>query len=132
VVIAAALLRNGKGHLTTMDINPDSGFLISGRYADVTQIARGDSVELISILTEPIDLFIHDSDHSAAHEASEYAAVASHLAPSALVLSDNSHITSELPDWAESTGRTFTFFREEPEDHWYQGAGIGAAWYPRG
>lgn len=130
LVIAAALLRNGKGHLTTMDINPDSGFLISGRYADVTQIERGDSLALISQLPEPVDLFIHDSDHTAAHEAEEFRAVASHLAPSARVLSDNSHVTDELPKWAESTGRTFTFFREQPHDHWYPGAGIGAAWLP--
>lgn len=131
LVIAAALLRNGGGRLTTLDINPDSGFLISGRYAKVTQIERGDSLALISQLTEPVDLFIHDSDHSAAHEAAEFRAVEGHLASSALVLSDNSHITGELPVWAESTGRMFAFFREEPEDHWYPGAGIGAAWYPR-
>ena len=131
LVIAAALLRNGVGRLTTLDINPDSGYLISGRYANVTQIERGDSLALISQLTEPLELFIHDSDHSAAHEAAEFRAVDSHLAPSALVLSDNSHTTDELPAWAELTGRTFTFFREETEDHWYSGAGIGAAWYPR-
>jgi cephalosporin hydroxylase len=131
LVIAAALLRNGKGHLTTMDINPDSGFLISGRYADVAHVERGDSLSLISKLTAPIDLFIHDSDHSAAHEAAEFRTVAPHLASSALVLSDNSHITGELPAWAEATGRVFMFFREEPEDHWYPCAGIGAAWYPR-
>lgn len=130
LVIAAALLRNGNGYLTTMDINPDSGFLISGRYADVTQIKRGDSLSLISQLTKPVDLFIHDSDHSVAHEVAEFRAVASHLAPSGLVLSDNSHMSGALPAWAESTGRTFAFFREQPEDHWYPGAGIGAAWYP--
>ncbi|MEI8261966.1 MAG: class I SAM-dependent methyltransferase, partial [Actinomycetes bacterium] len=129
LVIAAALLRNGKGLLTTMDINPDSGFLISDAFSDVIRIQRGDSISLLSQLTEPVDLFIHDSDHSAAHEAAEFRAVASHLAPSAIVLSDNSHITGELAEWAEATDRTFAFFREEPKDHWYPGAGIGAAWY---
>lgn len=131
LVIAAALLRNGVGHLTTMDINPDSGFLITGKYAEVIQIERGDSLALISQLTQPVNLFIHDSDHSPAHEAAEFLAVEGHLVPSALVLSDNSHITDALPTWAESTGRTFAFFREQPEDHWYPGAGIGAAWFPR-
>ena len=130
LVLAAALLRNGKGSLTTMDINPDSGFLISDAYADVTRVQRGDSISLLSELTEPVDLFIHDSDHSAAHEAAEFRAVESHLTPSAIVLSDNSHITGELAAWAEATERTFAFFREEPKDHWYPGAGIGAAWYP--
>ena len=131
LVIAAALLRNGNGILTTMDINPDSGFLISEPYASVTRIERGDSIALIAKLKEPVDLFIHDSDHSAEHEAAEFRAVESHLTGAAIVLSDNSHITGELPRWADATGRTFTFFREAPKDHWYPGAGIGAAWNPR-
>lgn len=131
LVIAAALLRNGNGALTTIDINPDSGFLISGAYADVTRIERGDSLATIEQFQETVDLFIHDSDHSAEHEAAEFRAVADHLAPSAIVLSDNSHITFELPKWADETGRTFAFFREAPEDHWYPGAGIGAAWQSR-
>jgi predicted O-methyltransferase YrrM len=102
--------------------------LISDAYADVISIQRGDSISLLSKLTEPVDLFIHDSDHSAAHEAAEFRTVESHLSPSAVVLSDNSHITGELAAWAEATGRTFAFFREEPMDHWYPGAGIGGAW----
>ncbi len=128
LVLAAALLRNGNGLLTTMDINPDSGFLISDAYASVIRIQRGDSISLLSQLADPIDLFIHDSDHSAAHEAAEFRTIESHLSPSAVVLSDNSHITGELAAWAEATGRTFAFFREEPMDHWYPGAGIGASW----
>ena len=130
LVIAAAILRNGTGQLSSMDINPDAGFLISDKYAEVTTLSHGNSIELISKLTKPVDLFIHDSDHSPAHESAELVAVEDRLTPSALVLSDNSHISAALSSWAESTGRTFTFFREEPEDHWYPGAGIGAAWYP--
>jgi hypothetical protein len=38
---------------------------------------------------------------------------------------------TSLSTWAESTGRMFDFFREEPMDHWYPGAGIGADWHPR-
>ena len=128
LVVAAALLRNGKGVLTTMDINPDSGFLINDEYADVVSIQHGDSISLLAQLTTPVNVFIHDSDHSAAHEGAEFRSVESHLALSAVVLSDNSHITGELSSWAEATGRTFAFFREEPMDHWYPGAGIGAAY----
>jgi hypothetical protein len=76
-------------------------------------------------LEERIDLFINDSDHSAEYEYREYRAVASRLAPSAIILGDNAHVTDKLALFARETGRHFIFFREEPKDHWYPGAGIG-------
>ncbi len=130
IVIAAALLKNGSGRLTTIDINPASGYLISGRYADVTNRVIGDSVASIADLTA-VNLFIHDSDHSADYEAKEFDAVESKLAPKAIVLSDNSHNSESLPAWAEKTGRQFIFFDERPDGHWYPGAGIGAAFSAR-
>jgi Methyltransferase domain len=126
VVIAAALLRNGSGHLTTIDINPKAGYLISGPYAAVTSLVIGDSVASIAALRD-VNIFIHDSDHSAEYEAKEFDAVESKLAPKALVLSDNSHNSDSLPVWAERTGRKFDFFDERPSAHWYPGAGIGLA-----
>jgi len=128
VTIAAALLRNGHGHLTTLDINENSGYLITGRYADVTTVVIGDSIATIQDLSHDVDLFIHDSDHSAAHERNEYAAMETKLTESSLVLSDNSHVTDELSTWAELHERRFLFFSETPADHWYSGGGIGASW----
>ncbi len=43
------------------------------------------------------------------------------------MLSDNSHASPSLPDWADRTGRRFVFFDERPAGHWYSGAGIGVA-----
>ena len=125
-VLAAAVLRNGSGRVTTIDINPDSGTLITGPYRDVVDRRIGDSVAALAELGR-VDLFIHDSDHSARHEMSELLAVAPCLTASALVLSDNSHATDVLPRWAGETGRRFSFFAESPVNHWYPGAGIGAA-----
>lgn len=128
VVIAAALLRNGRGRLTTMDINPVAGYFISGRYSEVTSLVIGDSIARLNSLPHDIGLFIHDSDHSAEHEKRELEAVEPALISDARVLSDNSHATDSLLDWAELTGRRFLYFQERPESHWYPGAGIGAAW----
>lgn len=128
VVIAAALLRNGRGRLSTLDINPSAGYLVSGPYAEVTSITIGDSVESISALQAGVDVFIHDSDHSAEHESRELVAVAPTLTRGARVLSDNAHASDSLALWAEETSRRFLFFHEVPERHWYPGAGIGAAW----
>jgi hypothetical protein len=77
-----------------------------------------------------VDLFIHDSDHTAEHEGREFAAIEDRLAPGGLVLSDNAHATDELAKFAERTGRRFLFFDERPDGHWYTGAGIGAALPP--
>jgi hypothetical protein len=126
-VFAAALIRNGHGRLSTIDLNPDSGYLISGRYAEVTDVVIGDSLETLRSDGSTVDFFLHDSWHSAAHEFAEFDAVTSRLTSNALVLSDNAHATDALATWAEQTGRDFSFFREEPSGHWYPGAGIGAA-----
>lgn len=123
-VFAAALLRNGAGRLTTIDVNPASGYLITGKYADVVDRRIGDSVPVLRG-AEPADVFIHDSLHTYSHERAELDAVP--LTSKALVLSDNADQTDALLDWAEAAGRPFTYFAERPADHWFPGGGIGAS-----
>ncbi|KQY23226.1 hypothetical protein ASD16_11745 [Cellulomonas sp. Root485] len=125
-VLAAALLRNGSGRLTTIDIDAAAGHLIAAPYDTVTDLRIDDSIAAIGKL-ETVDLFLHDSDHSPGHERREFEAVSAKLSDSALVLSDNSHSTTELQDWARRTGRSYSFFDERPKDHWYPGGGIGVA-----
>lgn len=128
-VICAALLRNREegfpGRYIGTEIDRHAGKLLAGPYADVGTIHFGDSIESLESMTEFIDVFINDSDHSAEYEAIEYETVASHLGAPSLILGDNSHVTTALRDFAVRNGRPFLFFREEPADHWYPGAGIG-------
>src|SRR5947209_1175472 len=88
-VFAAALIANGTGRLQTIDVNPDSGYLISGRYADVTDRIVGDSVAALQKTSGEVGLFLHDSLHSFEHETRELEAVAPRLSDRSLVLSDN-------------------------------------------
>jgi predicted O-methyltransferase YrrM len=132
-VLAAALLRNAAeghpGRVTSMDINPDAGYLVAAEpWSAVAELVAGDSVASIGALTSPVDVFLHDSDHSAAHERAELAAVEPRLAPGALLLTDNVTSTNVLVRHAEATGRRFLAFTERPARHWYPGDGIGAAW----
>lgn len=131
VLLCAALRRNAAegrpGTYYGTDINPQAGYLLGGPYAEVGRILYGDSVETLKTFDRPIDLFVNDSDHSVEYERVEYATIRSKLAPGAVVLGDNSHNSTALVDFAEATGRRFLFFREEPRDHWYPGAGIGMA-----
>ena len=131
-VLAAALLRNRseghQGHYFGTDINPEAGWLFQDMYRNAGEILYGDSIKSIEQLQGPIDLFINDSDHSAEYEEREYECIATKLSDSAIILGDNAHATDKLYQFALATGRRFLFFSEKPANHWYPGAGIGAAW----
>jgi methyltransferase family protein len=129
-VLASALLRNGHGRLTTIDIDPEAGYLIGGPYASVIDRRTGSSVELLAD-TRNVDIFLHDSLHTYDYETLELKAVEGNLSPGAIVLSDNAHDSAALSDWAERVGRHYLFFSEHPVDHWWPGDGIGAAWTDR-
>jgi hypothetical protein len=130
-VLVEALKRNADegnpGIYYGTDISPDAGYLFSGDYRRYGKILYGDSVTSLRLLTEEIDLFINDSDHSAEYEAAEYRTIESKLSAQALVVGDNAHCTTKLLEFALATGRSFSFFQEEPQNHWYPGAGIGVA-----
>ena len=128
-VLTAALLANAAegfpGRYVGTDINPDAGRLFVGRYAEQGRILYGDSIASLTAIDDPIDVFINDSDHSAEYEGREYDVIASKLAQVSVVLGDNSHVTQKLSDFAREHDRPFVFFKEEPDQHWYPGAGIG-------
>jgi hypothetical protein len=100
--------------------------LIGAKYEGVIQRVIDDSLVAISQIDQ-IDLFIHDSDHSAEHEAQEFELLQSRLSVNGIVLSDNSHATTELAKWSLRQGRRFMYFADELLDHWYPGAGIGVS-----
>ena len=132
-VLAAALLRNAEegspGRVTAIDINPEAGYLVrDGRVSTVVDLVYADSVATLAGLDRPVDVFLHDSDHSVEHERREFAAVEGRLAPGALLLTDNVTATPVLSEYAAATGRRFLAFTERPDRHWYPGDGIGAAW----
>lgn len=131
LLLCAALKRNARegheGRYLGTDINPNAGYLLGGSYADHGKIMVGDSIASLRTLTQPIDLFINDSDHSADYEYAEYKTIAPLLHAGSVILGDNAHVTDRLARFAAETGRRFLFFREEPEAHWYAGAGIGFA-----
>jgi predicted O-methyltransferase YrrM len=132
-VLAAALLRNAaegsSGRVTSLDINPEAGYLAQAKpWAEVVDLVIGDSIGSIRALDRPVEVFLHDSDHSVEHERREFDAVEPHLAPGALLLTDNVTKTNVLAQHAERTGRRFLAYREQPARHWFPGDGIGVAW----
>ena len=126
-VIAAALLRNGHGRLTTIDIDSDAGYLIDEPWASVIDRRTGSSVKELATMRD-VDMFLHDSLHTYEYETEELTAVEPNLRADAIILSDNAHDSAALSDWAERTGRRYLFFKEQPVSHWWPGDGIGVAW----
>jgi hypothetical protein len=130
-VLAAALLRNCadgvQGRYVGTDINPEAGYLFTEPYNSVGKIVIGDSISSLERIADEIDVFVNDSDHSAEYEAKEYATIAGRLAPGAVILGDNAHVSDKLQEFSLKSGRRFLFFREDPAAHWYRGAGIGFA-----
>ncbi len=129
VLLCSALLENKKegfeGQFFGTDINPKAGYLLSGVYSEVGKILYGDSIETLSHFDQKIDLFINDSDHSADYEYQEYLTIRDKISENAVILGDNAHITDKLAVFSTLYKRNFLFFREEPCEHWYPGAGIG-------
>ena len=103
-------------------------FLLDGEYSNTGKILYGDSIESLSGLTEKIDLFINDSDHSDAYEYQEYLTIKHLLSDKSIILGDNSHCTDKLAVFSAEIKRSFLYFQEEPIDHWSPGGGIGISY----
>jgi predicted O-methyltransferase YrrM len=129
VLLCAALIKNREegfeGRYFGTDINPKAGYFLEGKYKEMGTILYGDSIASLSQLTEKVDLFINDSDHSSEYEYQEYLTIKPLLTDKTIILGDNSHTSRKLADFSAETGRNFIFFKETPLNHWYPGAGIG-------
>ena len=129
LVITSALIKNieegNHGRYLGIDIDPNSGVLFKGQYAEVGEIKIGDSIEILKGLSDPVDLFISDSDHEDEYEANEYESFIPLLKENSIIISDNSHANSVLAEFSLKYNRNYFFFAESPLDHWYPGAGIG-------
>jgi predicted O-methyltransferase YrrM len=134
VVIAEALRRNAEegfpGTVYATDIIPECGHLIDDALRPFCRILLGDSVQSLRQFKEPVDIFLHDSDHRPEYEWAEFLAIEPRLREGSIVLSDNSQQSSKLLEFAQRIGRSFLFFQDVPQDHWWQGDGIGAAFVP--
>jgi predicted O-methyltransferase YrrM len=130
LVLSSAILRNQafgvSGKYLGTDINPLAGELLPDCFDGVSEVIIGDSLETLRSLGDRrIDIFINDSDHSSSYELEEYEAILPRLQINSIILGDNSHATDSLRVFSEANVRRFLFFKEEPADHFYHGAGIG-------
>ena len=134
VVMAAALKRNTDegfpGIVYATDIVPDCGHLLADPYKSLCRELIGDSVESLKKFSEPVDVFLHDSDHRPEYEWAEFLAVEPRLHGASIVMSDNSQQSSKLREFADRIGKSFLYFQDTPRDHWWPGDGIGCVFIP--
>jgi len=134
VVLAAAMMRNTEegfpGMVYATDIVPTCGHLLGESYKRYCKIILGDSVESLRKFSEPVDVFIHDSDHRPEYEWAEFLAIEPRLHAGSIVMSDNSQQTSKMFEFAQKIGKSFLYFQDAPKAHWWPGDGIGAAFVP--
>ena len=132
-MILSALAANGKGRLTSFDITEDVGHLV-----DVRLRGRWDKIvlpsdppqarlQLAKALAElpKIDLFLHDSDHSSAHQIFEFELAFQRFTPEGVLLSDDVEGTGAFdlatpPGWrllalADSRKCLGVAYRGEPQ-----------------
>jgi hypothetical protein len=130
-VLARALQRNRQegagGELLSFDNAPGAGWLLDDGLKQEALLVPGDARQTLPERLEgrAVDLFVHDSLHSYDHEYFELSLARAHASPRQILISDNAHATTALADIASSTGLRFLFFKEDPIDHFYPGAGIG-------
>jgi predicted O-methyltransferase YrrM len=133
-VMAAAMKRNADegypGLVYATDIVADCGHLLAEPYKQYCRIQLGDSVETLKKFAQPVDIFLHDSDHRPEYEWAEFVAIEPRLHAGSIVMSDNSQQSPKLREFARRVGRQFLFFQDQPKSHWWPGDGIGAAFVP--
>jgi predicted O-methyltransferase YrrM len=134
VALAAAVARNASdgfpGIVVATDIIPDCGHLLCEPYKSHCRILLGDSVETLKKFPDPVDIFLHDSDHRPEYEWAEFLAIEPRLHATSIVMSDNSQQSPKMREFAARTNRSFLYFQDQPKDHWWPGDGIGAAFQP--
>lgn len=133
-VLAAAIRRNTQegfpGLVYATDIVPECGHLLGDTGRTYCQIILGDSVETLKKFSQPVDIFLHDSDHREEYEWAEFLAIEPRLHAGSIVMSDNSQQSPKLREFAWRLGRQFAYFQDQPRDHWWPGDGIGTAFVP--
>jgi predicted O-methyltransferase YrrM len=106
-----ALVTNGSGVLHSLDVSPDVGSLVGPELKDRWTLHVLDQRRLSMSLTDlfeklpPIDLFLHDSDHSYAWQVKELELAARRLSPNGIIACDDADASFAFVDACRRSGR---------------------------
>jgi hypothetical protein len=130
-LLARALARNAAdgspGVVLSFDMDPSSGWLVDESLQPYVERHIGDARETLpaALADGRVGVFVHDSLHTYDHERFELETALARRDDEIVLISDNSHESTALPDVCAASGLRYFFFREQPLDHFYPGAGMG-------
>jgi predicted O-methyltransferase YrrM len=112
-VILEALARNGQGRLWSIDVPPllehdladETAAVVPDAHRDRWTLVHGSSrTQLRALLAELgyVDVFLHDSFHTARNLLFEWETAASWLRPSGVLLADDVHRNAALADFTQA------------------------------
>ena len=127
VLLLRALDRNRSGLLLSFDVDPQAGWLVPEDLRGRWRMIVGKTTDTLegAVAGRAVGMVVHDSDHSYDCEYFELTTALAHAAQEIAVVSDNSHVTTALPDVLNEFGVQPHFFRERPQAHFYPGATLG-------
>jgi len=115
-----AMALNGKGMLYSIDL-PDetglSGWAIPNELKSRWRLYHGSSVDLLPAVlndTGPIDIFLHDSDHSYEHMMFEFRTIWPYLKNNSIFLAHDVGRNDALFDFCRETGTSWNKVRTFP------------------
>lgn len=118
--ILRAMELNGKGKLYSIDL-PDqtglSGWAVPDELRSRWSLYQGSSIDLLSTVlneTGPIDIFLHDSDHSYEHMMFEFRTIWPYLKKNGIFLAHDVGRNDALFDFCRKTGISWTKVRTFP------------------
>lgn len=131
IILCEALKMNikegHKGRFIGLDINKYAGDLIKAepQYGAFSKMKYGDAIESLKSLNEKVDFYFSDGLRTYQYEKDEFACLKEKLNDGAIVITNKASFSKALFEVALSFPKKFSFFKEQPLDHWYEGAGIG-------
>lgn len=130
-VLCEALLQNEKegfpGKFIGLDISLDAGYLIKAdqRYKHFAEMKYGDAIEGLKNIDSQIDFYFSDGLRLYSYEQKEFEAIDNKINENAVIVTNKATFSKALLEFAQAKNRRFSFFKEHPLEHWYQGSGLG-------
>jgi|LakMenEpi03Aug12_release.lakeMendotaPanAssembly.Ray.scaffolds.fasta_scaffold16522_5 predicted O-methyltransferase YrrM len=116
--ILKALNRNNHGNLYSVDLPPfrkkfqvEIGSAVPKEIRDRWNLTISPSIEYLNSFDIPIDIFIHDSEHTYHNMMSEYKSAWPKIKNNGLIISDDIHTNSAFFEFASNHGNFHKVYR---------------------
>lgn len=131
IVVCEAVRKNKaegfNGKFIGLDINENAGFLVKSesKYNSFSEFKCGDAIESLKSLDSKVDFYFSDGFRSYQYEQNEFSALRDKLNENAVVITNKATFSKALFELSQQLDKNYSFFKEQPAGHWYEGAGIG-------